>query len=149
SLRTPTPAFATFWPPAGILLAALVLSPARCWPAILVAACAANLVSDVLLHDKSIGLALSFCAANCLEACAGASLLRRFVGLRLTLGRIREVLGLACWSALISTMLGATIGAGAASLAAKASFLPAWPAWWIADAVGVLTVAPVALTWTA
>src|SRR5262249_41635780 len=136
--------------PAGLLLAALVQSPYRSWPALLLAACGANLASNVLLHDMSVPVSLGFCVANCGDGCLGAWLLRRFVGTPLTLARVTEVLGLACWSALVSPALGATIGAGIATVALGAtSYWSAWLVWWMSSAAGVLVIAPVALTWTA
>lgn len=149
SLKTQDQAFATFWPPAGLLLAALVLSAWRDWPALLLAAGGANLVSN-LLHGLAAPVSLGFCAANCGEACLGAWLLRRVVDLPFTLTRMQDVLGLACLAALLSTMFGATIGAAIVHTGSGAdSYWSAWQAWWIADAVGVLVVAPVVFTWNA
>jgi integral membrane sensor domain MASE1 len=149
SLKSPDHVFATFWPPAGILLAALMLSPSRRWLPFLAAACLANLASDVLLHGKALAVSLGFCVAHCGEACLGAWLLRRFVGVPFTLSRIKEVLGLGFFSALISPLLGAAIGAAVVASAYGFSFRSAWQAWWIADAVGVLIIAPIVFTWTA
>ena len=103
---------ASFWPPAGLLVATLVLSRGRFWPLCLLAASVANFASDVLVHNKPMLVSIGFCVANCGEACLGAWLLRRFVGLPFTLTRVKEVLGSACLSALLSTMFGATVGAG-------------------------------------
>lgn len=150
SFRAEDQAFAGFWPPAGLFLATLVLTRFRLWPVMLLAACGANLASDVLLHERSVLVSLGFCAANCAEACIGAWLLRRFVGMPITLTRMKDVLGLACFAALLSTMLGATIGAGIVTAAfSTASYWSAWRSWWIGDALGVLVVAPVVLTWSA
>jgi integral membrane sensor domain MASE1 len=149
SLKNNEQAFATIWPPTGLLLAALVRNPPALWPALLVAASAGNLASDVLLHDRSIMLTLGFCVASCAESCTGAWLLRRLCGAPFTLARMKDVVGLACWSALISTMVGATIGAGLVKLAlGDTSYWSAWQVWWIADASGVLVFAPVVLTWS-
>jgi integral membrane sensor domain MASE1 len=142
-------AFATFWPPSGLFLAALVLSGLRLWPALLLAAFVANLASDVLRHDKSVPVSLGFCVANSLEACLGAWLLRRFVGTPLRLTRLKDVLGLACLSALLSPMCGATVGAGVVTVAFGGdSYWSAWQTWWVTDALGVLVFAPVVLSWT-
>jgi integral membrane sensor domain MASE1 len=149
SLKTQGQVFATFWPPAGLLLATLVQTRYRYWPGMLLAACSANLVSDVLLHVKSVPVGLGFCLANSGEACLGAWLLRRFVGMPIKLARMKEVLGLACLSAVISTFLGAAIGAGIVKVAFGAEYWPALRVWWIANAVGVLVFAPVVITWTA
>jgi integral membrane sensor domain MASE1 len=150
SLQTLDQSFATFWPPAGLLLASLVLTPGRLWPLMLSAACSANLASDVLLHGKSVLVSLGFFVANGGEACIGAWLLCRFVGLPFTMARLKDVMGLACWSALISTAFGALIGAGMVKMAfPDTAYWSTWKVWWIADAAGILVFAPMVFAWTA
>jgi integral membrane sensor domain MASE1 len=43
----------TFWPPAGIALAAFLLAPRRLWPQLLVAGIVANFVSDQV-HGQTL-----------------------------------------------------------------------------------------------
>ena len=138
--------FATFWPPSGVLVAALLLCDVRRWPLSVAAVLPANLAFD-LLHGHSLAVSIGYWAGNSLEALAGAWLLRRLVGVPVTLGRLKEVVGLATLSALGSTALGATVGAAVTMLAHGGHFWPAWQVWWVGDAVGVLLVAPVILTW--
>lgn len=150
SLETQDQVFATFWPPAGLFLATLVQTRYRFWPALMLIACGATLASDALLQEKSVPMVLGFCAANCGAAGTGAWLLRRFVGVPFTLARLKDVLGLACFAALLSSMLGAAIGAAVVKAAFSAtSYWSAWQLWWIGDAVGVLVFAPVVFTWSA
>ncbi len=149
SFEVPGQSFATFWPPAGLLIAALVLTRPPRWGTLLLAACAANAASDVLLHGKSVAVSLGFCLANCSEACLGAWLIQRFVGLSCPLATLKDVLGLASFSAVISTSIGATIGAATVAIAFSTPFWWTWQMWWIADAVAVLVVAPMILTWAA
>ncbi|MFO0967524.1 MAG: MASE1 domain-containing protein [Gemmataceae bacterium] len=134
-----------FWPPAGLFLASLVLSERRAWPAMLAAALVASLVSNALFHDKSLPLSLGLYTANCAAACAGAWLLGRFLRPPIALATIRDVLGLSLLAAL-SCAVGATIGAAVLSTTFGQGYGPAWPAWWLSDALGVLVVAPVVLT---
>ena len=148
SFKVQDQAITTIRPAAGLFLAALAWSKYSLWPAVLAAACGANLVSDVLLHDQSVPVSLGFFVANCGEACIGAWLLRRFIRLPLTLTHMKDVLGFACVAAPISVTFGATAGAGTMMTASgAASYWSAWQTWWIADALGVLVVAPVVLTW--
>lgn len=148
SLENNDQPFATVWPPAGLLLAALVQNRLSLWPALLLAACGVNLLSDVLLHDTSVRISLGLSVANCVEACAGAWMLRWFAGTPFTLARMRDLLGLACFSALISPMAGAIIGAGMVSTAfGTASYWAAWQVWWVGHATGVLVFAPPVFTW--
>src|SRR5262245_39515101 len=67
--------FATIWPPAGLYLAALLLTPTLAWPRVVGSAALANLGSD-LLHGQLLWVSLGFCAANALEAIVGAVVLR-------------------------------------------------------------------------
>jgi integral membrane sensor domain MASE1 len=140
--------FATFWPPAGLLVAALALAPFHLWLPLLLTAWCANLVSDVLLHDKSLAVSLGFCLANTLEACFGAWLLRRYIGSPFTFARLKDVVRFAL-AAMFSTMAGAIAGAATVVLAFGNPFWSAWLTWWSADALGVFVIAPVILTWAA
>jgi integral membrane sensor domain MASE1 len=147
SLNAHGQSFATIWPAAGILLATLVLTPWQQWPLMLLAACGANVASDVLLHGKTLPVSLGFCLANCGEASIGAWLLHKFVGRTVTMASIKDVVGVALGAALISTMYGAAIGAAVVSLAYDVSYWSAWRVWWIADASGVLLMAPLVFAW--
>jgi integral membrane sensor domain MASE1 len=140
--------FVTFWPPAGLLLAALVLCRNSSWPSLLLGAFAALLLSN-LLNGKSLPVSLGYCGANCGEAWLGAWLLVRSVGRPLTLSRMKEVLALAGLGAFASTILGAAAGAAIVTWAQGGSYLLTWQRWWVADALGVLVVAPVILAWAA
>lgn len=141
---------AAFWPPAGLLLAALTASEYARWPSLILAACASLLASDTLLHDRSMAVSVCFCLAISVEACVGAWLLRRLAGVPFTLTRRVEVVALACFPAMVSPAFGATIAASAVALNdAGGSFWEVWQAWWTADAVSMLVIAPVLLTWSA
>jgi integral membrane sensor domain MASE1 len=150
SLMPDVSAFATCWPPAGLLLAVLVLSRPRDWPTLLLAACAASLASDILMHGQSFTLSLGCFVARGAEACLGAALIRRVVGLPITMARMPEVLALAGLAALISASCSALLGAVVATTAfSNVHFGAAWKTWFLADAAGVLVFAPVAFTWVA
>jgi integral membrane sensor domain MASE1 len=146
SLKTPEQTFATFWPPAGLLLAALVQTRFRSWPTLLLIAGVANLTSDGL-RQQSLLVSLGFCVAHGVQACLGAWLLRRFAGRPLTLTRVKDVMGLAFCSAVLGPLAGATLGAAVVSVAFNgASYWSAWQFWWIGNAAGVLVVAPVVIS---
>lgn len=137
-------AFATFWPPAGLLLSFLTLSSRRDWPGILVCVAVANLASDVWIHAKPLEASLGFCVANITEGLLGAYLLRRWHGTRFRLIRIADVFAFATLAAGISAMVGATIGTlVVVTVFAESSFWVTWQTWWFADAIGILVVAPV------
>ena len=132
------------WAPAGISLAALLLFGYRVWPGVAIGAFVANATTPI-----PIWVAAGICAGNTLEAVVGAYLLRR-VGFRMHLQRVRDVLALVMLGAAVSTFVSATIGTTSLFLgdeipAARYAF--AWRLWWLGDAMGILLVAPLLLTW--
>ena len=136
--------FATLvWPPTGIALAALLILGSRVWPGIFVGALVANMMTGAPLV-VALGIALG----NTLEAVVATWLLRRIPGFRPALDRIRDVLALIGFAAVLATTLSATIGVTSLRLG---GILPAeqvgiaWRAWWLGDLVGALVVAPALL----
>jgi anti-anti-sigma factor len=141
-------AFATrsvtaIWPPTGIALAALVLGGYRLWPGVALGALLANATTGVPAVTV-----LGIVVGNTLEALAGAFLLRRVAGFRPDLERVRDVIALVVFGAVISTTVSATIGVtsllvgGVISWARVASL---WHTWWLGDMGGDLIVAPAVL----
>jgi len=133
------------WAPSGIALAALVILGLRYWPAVAVGAFVANVTSD-----SSAGVAAGIAVGNTLEAVVGAALLRRF-GFRPELDRVRSVIALTVWGALLSTSIAATNGVTILTLADQRQdpYGTAWVLWWFGDAVGDLMVAPLLLVLSA
>jgi signal transduction histidine kinase len=134
----------TVWPPTGIALAALVLLGTQLWPAVTLAAFAVNLTTGIPFWGAAI-----IATGNTLEAVVGATLLRRF-GFDARLARLRDVLLLVGVAALVSTLISASFGAGAAALASlhRAESYPVfWAVWWVGDAMGDLLIAPLICVW--
>src|ERR1051325_6552288 len=92
------------WPPTGIALAALVLRGTHLWPAIAPRAFALTVTPGIPIWGAAI-----IAAGNTLEAVVGAALLRRF-SFDARLARLRDVLLLVFFAALVSTLLSATFG---------------------------------------
>jgi PAS domain S-box-containing protein len=137
--------FATFWPPSGILLAALLLTARRNWPLLLLVGLAATLASD-LLHGKSPLLSLASFAGDALQACAGAWLLRLVVGPPITFRRLKEVIGLLAVATLLSGPLWATVRATAVvTVDPSANWLSVWRVYWSGSVASLLLVAPLLL----
>jgi integral membrane sensor domain MASE1 len=141
-------AFATrsvtaIWPPTGIALAALILGGYRLWPAVALGALVTNLDTGVPAVTV-----LGITCGNTLEALVGAYLLRRVVGFRPDLQRIRDVVYLVVFGATLSTMVSASVGV-ASLLAGDAivfDHVPSvWRTWWLGDVGGDLIVAPALL----
>jgi PAS domain S-box-containing protein len=102
------------------------------------------------LMGKSLAVSLALALVNSLEGFVGAWLLVRCCGPRLTLTRMREVLGLIVLAGLVSPALGATLATVVVVMEiGVVYFWHVWYAWWVADMLGVLLVAPVILSWFA
>jgi signal transduction histidine kinase len=135
------------WAPTGIALAAVLLAGGRIWPGVFIGALVANIITGAPFLAAS-GMA----AGNTLEAVAGAYALRRVPGFQLRLDSLRDVIALIVLSALLSTMISATIGVASlyfAGLTPQANVTETWRTWWIGDAIGALLVAPLILVWAA
>lgn len=133
------------WPPTGIALAAVLLLGYGMWPGVILGAFLANVTTNV-----PMAAALGIAVGNTLEALAGAWMLRRFVGFRSNLGYLKDVLGLVLFSAIVSTMISATIGVTSLSLGGVqpwSAYQSLWFTWWLGDAAGALIVTPVLLVW--
>jgi putative nucleotidyltransferase with HDIG domain len=138
--------FSTFWPPAGLYLAMLLISDRRDWPVLILAAFAGNLTSD-LLHGRALLMTLGFSTANSLEVITGATLVGRLIGHRPKLDSLREVLVLTGFGAFLATIVGATLGTGVVLFYFPgATWSTTWLSWWIGDALGVVLVGSVILS---
>jgi signal transduction histidine kinase len=142
----PVSGFATLvWPPTGIAVAALLLRGVRLWPAVMLGALVANVWTGA-----SFWAAAAIAIGNTLEAILAVTLLTRVRPFHLDLDRLVDVLALVALAAGISTMVSATVGAAVLRSAGSAQaghVAETWRAWWVGDALGVLVVAPVLLTW--
>lgn len=147
-LSFPGVGFATFWPPAGVLLAMLLLNTPRTWPWFVLVALPADLISSVMLHDQPPAASVVFWVGNCLEAAAGAGLVRLLLRRRPTFASPHELLIFLGAAALAAPLIGATLGALALKYAGEQqAFWQDWVLWWAADSLGIILVAPIPLTW--
>jgi signal transduction histidine kinase len=134
------------WAPVGISMAALLLFGRRVWPAITIGAFVANAMTPIPLWVAGV-----IAVGNTLEAVVGAELLHR-ADFRLSLDRVRDVLSLVGYGAIVATALSATVGSSVLALSGEIPwhrFPFTWQLWWHGDAMGVLIVAPLLLTWGA
>lgn len=139
---------AAIWPPSGLLLAVLLVSEQELWPAVLGSSGLANLLAN-LLTGAAFWPGIGFAFANVAEGALAIWLLKRNVGLPLTLLTLREVLRFTLWAVVVGNAVTALAGAAVSALAFSASFWAVWRLWWIADALGMLLVTPLALAGTA
>ena len=136
----------SIWPPAGVAVFALVRFGLRFWPGVAVGAYLLNTSNDI-----APGGALIIAAGNALTAVVAAYLLTRVAHIHRALDRVRDVLALVGFAGILSPMVAATFGIAGLVLSGSATMAQAphlWLVWWTGDAVGVLVVAPLLLTWT-
>ena len=141
------------WPPSGIALAALLILGNRIWPGIWLGAFLSN--NWAALHQaRGLGV-LSFLASgigidtgSLLQALAGATLYRRFIGDRNPFDRFKHSF-VFVMIAFSMCLVAATIGVISLCLGGALPWEDAfarWGTWWIGDTAGVLVIASLILT---
>ena len=131
------------WPPAGIAIASMLLLGYRIWPAIALGAFLANFHAGT-----SIFVSAGIATGNTLEALACSALLRRFTDVRNPLAQADDIFYFLC-SAMLGTVVGATIGTGVLALGNLTFVAPSylWLTWWLGDTAGIIVIAPLILAW--
>jgi PAS domain S-box-containing protein len=138
------PVVASVWPPAGLALALLVLQGRRVWPGILLGVLLANAVQGLPWAATSV-----IAVGNTLAAVAATSFLAQ-CGFEKQLHRVRDALLLLA-AAVLSPVIAALIGTASLYFAAGVELsllLPIGLTWWSGDALGVMLLAPLLLTWS-
>jgi PAS domain S-box-containing protein len=131
------------WPPAGIALAALAVGGRALWPGVALGAFAVNLWTGVGLW-VSLGVA----TGSTLGALVGLAVFDRG-GQRAPLTRRQDIARLVAAAACFP-LVSASVGVASLELGGvvpPAQTAGAWLWWWVGDAMGILLVAPVLLTW--
>ncbi len=139
--------FITFWLPAGLYLAVLLLNRTRDWPWLVLAILPANIIFDLFYGTKFL-MILVFYSTNTIQAVMGAWLVRRLVAERPTLGTLKEFFGLLGLAAVFSAMLGSCITAEALIyFGLSDSFSHSLKTLWGSNAMAILVLTPFILTW--
>jgi len=136
---TPTGASASFFPPAGLTLAVLLIAPRRTWPVWLATIAVTEITIDLSRHN-SVFMAIGFATANVVEPLIGASLLvwirRRGPGTE-----TRALVTYVACAVVAGPFVGGLIGAAVTAMAGAGGHMSTWGQWWLGDALGVLVVA--------
>jgi PAS domain S-box-containing protein len=142
-----TSTYVSFWLPAGLYVAVLMLNPIRLWLPFLASAFIANAAFDAL-RGTPAPLILLFYSANTAQAALGASLVRRFIGGPPSLRTLKEFTTVLLFGGALSTALGAAIGAGAlVHFGLSRSFSQSAEVWWGSCVMAVLVVTPCLIAW--
>jgi PAS domain S-box-containing protein len=144
SLLTPN-GVAVFWPAAGIAAGALIALGPSARLAVVVGTMVATIVAN-LLGDRNLWSATVFALCNGGEALLAAGLIERYFGSGFNLNNLRNVLGLlgaAIVGAAVSG-IGGTLGF-ALFYGATTSLLAIWQNWFLSDALGIVTAAPLVI----
>jgi PAS domain S-box-containing protein len=137
---------AAFWPASGMMLGALLLSPARRWPWLLLAA-AVPLAALQLLARQPLHLVAAFVAGNAGEALIGAFLARRLCGGKPDLARLGDVVSLTVAGPLVASAAASALTAVVLFGAQGGSLWITWFNLWSGSALGSIAVAPAVLVW--
>jgi len=136
---------AVFWPAAGVASGILIaLGSAARW-AVVVGVVAATIAAN-LLGDRNIGNSVFSAVANAGEAVIVAGLIHRFCGSPFDLNELRRVVAL-----FAATVVGTSVSGIAGTVGfvlfhgSAASPLVIWLHWFSSDAIGIITVAPLAI----
>ncbi len=145
SLAFATKQVTALWPPTGIAVAALLLRGYRVWPGIWVGAFAINaLVGDSLL------VAAGMAVGNTLGPVLAVLALRRFTAFEPALARVRDVLALVLFGAVMGMAISALNGVASLALGGVipwSAYAAVWWVWWVGDGMGVLVFAPLIVAW--
>ena len=139
--------YVSFWLPAGLFVAVLLLNRTADWPVLCLAVLPANLAFDYF-HDREPNLVaiLLFYLTNVIQSVGGAWLVKRFVAERPTLATIKEFTGLVVFAGVLGTMPGAAIGAATlVKFGLSNNFVESFKVWWGSCTMAVLVVTPLIL----
>lgn len=139
--------YLSFWLPAGLSIAVLLLSPTRDWKWLLLMILPANWLFDYFFRTP-FPMIVCFWAANIGGAFTGAWMVRVFVADCPRLKTLKEFVGLILFGAVLSSMLSATIGAaGLAHFGLSPSFWHSWRSLLGGDIMAILILTTFILTW--
>lgn len=130
-----------YWPPAGIMLGALLMARRRDWGWIVAAGALADLVANQLWFGNPLHLAGIYYGANAIESLLAAWLIRRFVE-PFRLETMRDLTLLIVLGAGVAASVGATLIAATDAIVDRHAFWTAFRLVWLGDAAGLLVTTP-------
>jgi diguanylate cyclase (GGDEF)-like protein/PAS domain S-box-containing protein len=140
-LSSPPEYIATFWPSNAIVLATLLLTERRYWWLFILAILPA-ISFPSLAANYSITRVVIFCIANCTEILMAALILKT-VFMRINFDLLRDMMAFIIIAALITPFISALTAATSTFFEPDKQFWTVWRIWFLADALGLLTLTPV------
>jgi PAS domain S-box-containing protein len=144
-LLTQPDGVAVFWPAAGVASGILIgAGSAARWP-VIVGVMSATIAAN-LLGDRNLLVSIVSAVANAGEAVIIAGLIERFYGERFEPDQLQRVIGLSA-ATIAGTTLSGIVGALGFVLfhSPTAPVATIWLHWFASDALGTITVAPLAI----
>ena len=140
--------FAPFWPPNSILFCALALLPYRRWPLYIVAVFPAHVIAELGVGMGWSQLVVAF-VTNCIVAVLSASGLRYLLGVPPWFYSLRTAIIYVLVATVCSPGLSALGGAfvRVTGVGDLENYWLFWRQWYVANALGNLTLSVVLLTW--
>ena len=132
------------WPPTGIAIAALLLFGKKFWPGVTL-----GVIFGYLFNNNALTVTIGLAIGNTLEAVLAVSLLKKFADFHNSLDRIQDVIGLAFFGA-IATSISASIGVITLLVVGVDIHFFMWTiwfTWWIGDFLGLMVITPLILVW--
>jgi signal transduction histidine kinase/CheY-like chemotaxis protein len=136
---------AVFWPAAGVASGILIgVGSAARWP-VVIGVMAATVIAN-LLGDRNLGLSVFSAVANAGEAFVIAGLIERIYGSPFQLDQLQRVVGFFIVAVAGSFLSGVVGTSGFAIFHSSSAPIPTiWLHWFTSDALGNISVAPLAI----
>lgn len=139
--------YPAFFPPAGLTVGAMLVTPRRLWPGVIATIVVVEGVVDVF-HGVGAATAAGYVLANAAEPVVGASVVLAWCGRSPDLRRRVDLAKFVAGAVVAGPLVGAVIGGMTVATAVGGSWHVEAMRWWAGDAVGVLAVAPPILLWS-
>ncbi len=135
-----------FFPPAGVTVAAMLLTRRTLWPVIVAAIVVAELAVD-LRYGASLGTSAGFALANVVEPLVGASIVRAWCKGTPDLRERGDLARFVAGAMVLGPLVGGVIGGVVTALSSHTWSPIVVLHWWAGDGVGVLMIGAPILLW--
>ena len=135
-----------FFPPAGVTVAAMLLTKRSQWPVIVAAIMVAELLVDAG-HGMGMPTAAGFAVANAVEPLVGASAVRAWCGGPPDLRQRRDLARFVAGACVLGPLAGGLVGAAVGAVHGGIWWPAALLRWWAGDGFGALVVGLPIVLW--